>query len=409
MVVLGALVFAMTSPGQSAGVSVFIDPVMDSLSISRSSVSVAYLFGTLGGAAMLPAIGRAVDRHGVRHAMAAIGVCLGITLLGLSRVQGVLGLAIGFLGIRMLGQGALAIAALNTVAAWYDRRRGTAVGIASAFGAALLGLAPIAVAIMVDRAGWRAAWVMLGVLVMLLVPTLALKGIIQSPSDVGQQVDGATVRAAVHSGDTVSPSSSYSRHDALRSPMFWAITSAVAVTGMITTGLIFHQIDVLGEQGLEPVEAAINFLPQTAAMLTVTVIAGRALDSLPLRMTVVGAMALMITTMLLLPNVLPGPRSYIYGIVLGATGALALSLESAAVTKIFGLREIGAIRGVMTGVGNMATALGPLALSIGYDLTGSYRSVLLALILLPIAVLLFALIAPMPVGRGEDPREILAA
>jgi DMSO reductase anchor subunit len=36
----------------------------------------------------------------------------------------------------------------------------------------------------------------------------------------------------------------FTRRQALRTPMFWAVTSAVSATGMIGTGLAFHQIAV---------------------------------------------------------------------------------------------------------------------------------------------------------------------
>jgi hypothetical protein len=54
----------------------------------------------------------------------------------------------------------------------------------------------------------------------------------------------------------------FTRAQAVRTPMFWAVAGAVATTGMIGTGLAFHQIDLLGEQGLTPVQAAANFLPR---------------------------------------------------------------------------------------------------------------------------------------------------
>lgn len=55
MVGLAAICLAMTAPGQTVGVSVFVDPMIEALSLSRSQVSLAYLIGTLTGATTLPA------------------------------------------------------------------------------------------------------------------------------------------------------------------------------------------------------------------------------------------------------------------------------------------------------------------------------------------------------------------
>jgi sugar phosphate permease len=57
-------------------------------------------------------------------------------------------------------------------------------------GSALLSLVPILSASVIDVVGWRWAWIVLAVLVWLVVLPIALRGIIDRPSDVGQRVDG---------------------------------------------------------------------------------------------------------------------------------------------------------------------------------------------------------------------------
>ena len=48
----------MTLPGQTAGVSVFFDPLTTELQVSRSWASMAYAAGTLAGILPAPLIGR---------------------------------------------------------------------------------------------------------------------------------------------------------------------------------------------------------------------------------------------------------------------------------------------------------------------------------------------------------------
>jgi hypothetical protein len=54
----------MTLPGQTAGVSVFFDPITADLGISRTWASTAYAAGTLAGILPAPMIGRWIDRRG---------------------------------------------------------------------------------------------------------------------------------------------------------------------------------------------------------------------------------------------------------------------------------------------------------------------------------------------------------
>jgi hypothetical protein len=64
--------------------------------------------------------------------------------------------------------------------------------------------------------------------------------------------------------------------------------------------------------------------------------------------------------------------------------------------KMFGVRHVGAIRGLAMGLMVASTAFGPLALSLGRDLTGGYGSVLRLLLVLPVAVVVVGLLSRTP-------------
>lgn len=143
IVAYAAIALAATAPGQTAAVSAFIDPMIRDLGVSRGQISTAYLVGTLTGAAAMPFVGRAIDRFGIRRSMLVIGALFGAVLLSLSLVRGLTGLTIGFVGIRLLGQGALGLTATTAAARWFVRRRGSALGIVSAANAAGISAAPL--------------------------------------------------------------------------------------------------------------------------------------------------------------------------------------------------------------------------------------------------------------------------
>jgi MFS family permease len=399
IVVLGAIALGMTGPGQTVGVSVFIDPMMESLDLSRSQVSGAYLVGTLAGAFVLPRLGRVIDERGARMAMALVGGAFGVMLMAMSGVVGLVTLAMGFAGIRLFGQGALSLVATTSVAPWFHRRRGLAVGVLTAVGSAMLSLIPLASrGLVIPAVGWRVAWVVLGISVWVIVLPIALRGIIDRPRDVGQQPDGDAPldAAASAAADAETAAVSFTRAEAMRTPMFWAVAGGVIATGMIGTGLAFHQIDLLGEQGLTPVEAAANFIPQTVAALSVTLLVGSMVDRFSSRWVLAVAMTMLAGGMVMVPFVTPGLAAIAYGMIVGSAGAAARTLEAASFPKLFGLAHIGSIRGVVTALSVASTAFGPLALSIGRDLTGSYVQVLLLLLIIPVAVTILGMVAKVP-------------
>ena len=119
-------------------------------------------------------------------------------------------------------------------------------------------------------------------------------------------------------------------------------------------------------------------------------------DRFAARWVLATAMAMLAGAMVAVPFVSPGLSAAGYGMLVGAAGASVRGLEAASFPKLFGVRHLGSIRGVVTSISVSSTAFGPLALSFGRDLTGSYVEVLLVLLVLPVAVTIAGLVARPP-------------
>ncbi|MFI6162938.1 MFS transporter [Micromonospora haikouensis] len=380
----------MTAPGQTVAVSAFVDPLIADLGISRSAISTAYLVGTLTGAAALPAIGRMIDRHGVRRCMLVIGAVFGAVLVSLSVVSGIVGLTAGFVGIRMAGQGALSLAATTVTAHWFRRRRGLAMGVVSAVGAAGISLAPLLLERLIAHEGWRTAWLVEGLLVWAVVIPVALFGIRNRPEDVGQRVDGGD-----HSRPDADVLADLTHRTALRTPYFWVLAGSVAASGLLTTAVAFHQISLLTERGLSAAAAAANFLPQTVAGIAATLLVGAVIDRASPRVVLPAAMLGLAVALLWATQVEPGWSALGFGMAMGAASGAIRTAEAALTPRLFGLGHLGAIRGTITAVNVGSTAFGPVLFAVGFDLTGSYTQALSIGAVLPLAVGVTAILAPL--------------
>ena len=92
----GSFGMIMTSPGQTYGVSIFIEHFISDLGVSRSQVSTYYAIGTLTGAAALPFVGRRIDRLGPRTMVVIIAILFGLACIYLGFVSSDLMLLFGF-------------------------------------------------------------------------------------------------------------------------------------------------------------------------------------------------------------------------------------------------------------------------------------------------------------------------
>ncbi|MET0190666.1 MAG: MFS transporter [Pseudonocardia sediminis] len=396
MIGSASVALALTAPGQTAAVSVFVDPLITSLEVSRWSVATAYAIGSLAGAFAMPWLGRMLDRHGPRRVMAVIGCCFGVVLLVAGTVTEIVGLTAAFVGIRIGGQGALSLAATTAVAVYVHRRRGLAIGVVTAVGTSVISLAPLGLEHLISELGWRTVWQLQGWVVLALTVPAALVVLprrVRTGGDVGTDVGTGLPGDATPGGPEPGasagaggPAADRTLREAGRTSVFWVVIAGTGVCSLVTTGLMFHQVSVLGERGLSVAEAAANFVPQLVAGLLVSFLFGWLADHVGDRTLIVAVMVVLALTTIGAGWLRPGWTAVVYGLALGACTGGIRTLKGVVFDEGFGTAHLATLRGTVHAAIIGASALGPLLLALGREWSSSYRPTLLALCLLPAVV-----------------------
>ena len=130
ILIVGVIGYIMSSPGQTYSVSIFIEHFIEDLGINRSTVSTLYMMGTLTASLTMPFVGRQIDERGPRVVVGIVTVLFSLACVYMGFVQNTVMLGIGFLFIRMLGQGSMSIVSSNILNQWWVRKRGLILGIA---------------------------------------------------------------------------------------------------------------------------------------------------------------------------------------------------------------------------------------------------------------------------------------
>ncbi len=396
---LATITGAMTGPGQTIGVSVSIDPLIAELGLNRVEVSVAYLIGTMAGAALLLPVGSWIDRVGTRQAMRWIGAAFGAGLIVMAGVRGFVTLVAGFTLIRWLGQGSLSLVSSVAIVHWFERLRGRVVGVTSPAVITLMSFTPLMMGMAVATYGLRTAWLLAAAVVWLIVIPIGHFGIVDRPSDVGQRPDGFRRSVPAASRGLTLAVDSVTRRQAVVQPRFILMSLVVATASMMLTGLNFHQISILGEVGLTPTAAAAMFVPQVLGTVAAGLVTGVLADRLPARFLLAASMGLLICAMAMIGILESGWQVYAYAVVLGSSMGAQMPLVPTVLPRWFGLRNIGGIHGVSMLVMVAASAIGPVALALLADISGSYPTAALWLTLIPLATGLGALTIKEPAPR----------
>lgn len=375
-----------TTPAVHAVFGLFLLPLSAEYGWPRAAISVALGIMALTGAIAYPLIGRVADRHGARRVILPGLALYGLAVAALSLTSASLGQFYAtFLLVSMFGAMASTPIYSKVIAEWYDAGRGTALGISAGLGNGVGSvLLPVVAAAIVSQMGWRAGYLALGGVILLVGLPVVLTLLRDAPrraAPVGE-AQGKVVGMAV----------GMALGEAMRRPHFWVILLAIASGAGCTTAIFSHVVPILADRGYG-VEVGTAVLSGFALMTSAWQIAcGRLLDRFPTPRIVIPMVAMAIVGLMLLQfgdgvAVLMA-AGLLLGIGMGAQyGALPYY-----VARYFGTRAFGAIIGVMYSAIIAAQGVTPVLLDHGFDATGSYRlAVILAASALSIgaALLLF--------------------
>jgi MFS family permease len=396
---------------------VFMPALTREFGWSRTEISGAMTFGSLAGAFVSPIFGPLIDRYGGKRFVASGALLMGLALIGLSLIHNVWEFYL-FYGLgRMVSTGFFDLAAGVTVAKWFVRRRGLAVGLTTLGTRAGFAVMPIGVQLIIGGWGWRDAWLTLAVIVLVLGILPALKYLHPNPEAMGLQPDGDVVppptagelatgptAISARGARTFETERNWTREEALRTRAFWLVTAAVSLQAWAGGAINLHQIPHLVDRGLSPESAALII-----SLLAVFAGAGSLLEgvldeTIGARWTLVVGLLGSAGGMVILMSVHSTAMALAYAAGYGIAFGLMVTSSQVVFADYFGRQALGAIRGTAAPIQLVLNAIGPLVGGAAYDITGSY---LAAFIPFTFAYLLAAA-ALMVARKPRLPEEIVA-
>ena len=404
----------ITSGINGYGISFFVVPMSEALDVSRAEFSAISLF-RLAAIPVIPFIGMMLDkREGPRLVVTIASILAGLALIATSFVDAmwqfyiVFGIVFGVVATTMNWQ----LLGATVLAKWFIRMRGRAFAI-SAIGISLGGfvIAPIA-GLLIDIIGWRGAWAVLGIGMLITLAPAALIFMRRQPSDVGLLPDGQTVDPACddeEDSETQQDATSaesyeypWTVREAVRTTGFWAVLVAQALGQAGLFGVLFHQVAYMQDKGLSVAEATLATTTLAGAALVSKLFYGFLAERFGARLGLAAAMIPAGVCLLLL--VIGSSREVIlvYAVLYGFTMGGFIPMVNVALAQYFGSANMGSIRGVVTPIANVAGAASPFVVGIMWQWLGSYDVSFTLLGALWAAGGAMVLLAAQPRAPGTD-------
>lgn len=417
---LGALGLLMTAPGQTLGISPFIDHLIADLDLSRLQLSLAYMLGTIASSLLLTHAGKLYDRLGARVVGTAACVAFGGVVLGMSRVDRVAAavggwltgsegtraalcaMVVGYFLLRFLGQGVLTIVSGNMVLKWFDRRRGLAMGVYGMLTSVGFAYSPRLLDALIDRYTWRGAWVILGLVIGGGFTIVVLLLFRDNPQDCGLRPDGDAKSG--QRGCHPTAAKQFSLVEAQRTYALWIFCLTFLVYGLYFTAIAFHIASIFKVAGMTRKQGFAVFLPASVISVAIRLVAGWASDRIRLKHLLLLLLLSMAVSMVGTIALSPGVAVVVLIIGNGLSIGLVGLLMSVTWPRYYGTTHLGAISGFSMAMTVFGSAAGPWLFSLSRAHTGSYDTA--AAICLAVTAVLFvcALLADNPQPSPEGMR-----
>jgi MFS family permease len=385
-VFLAALAMVGTLPGRTQGLGLITEPLLRDLQIDRVSFARINLWATLIGALFSIGVGRLIDRFGSRIVLTVVAVLLASVVFGMSVTRDLATIAILITLTRGFGQSALSVVSITMVGQWFVRRLNLAMAVYTILLSIGFMLAfPLIGAIVLSN-GWRTAWWIIGVALLLGLAPLALLLVRRSPESVSIDPDGNELPT------------DYTLAEALSTPSFWVFGISSAVYGLIASGIALFNESILAERRFDASTYHRSLVIVALTSLVGNFLGGWIASKWKMNRLLALAMVLLAGSLAALPHVSTQMHVALYAAVMGLAGGFVIVIFFSFWSAAYGRKHLGKIQGAAQALTVIASALGPLILAQTLSRTGSYASIFYSLTVVVMVLALLAWFVKIPVG-----------
>ncbi len=372
-IAFGLLMTFASSFGQTYFIGILGPSIQAEFSLSHTVWGTVYMIGTLASAVLLPWTGKQIDRVDLK--IYTILVCLSLILACafVSLVNSVAVLVFAIFLLRQSGQGLMSHVAITSMARYFNTGRGRAIALASLGFSAGEALLPFMAVLAIAVVGWR--WIYGGTAALLLV------GLIPT---VFWLLKGHNERHRIYLERLASPVAfkgiygrSWTRAQVLHDLRFYLLLPGLLAPSMILTAMFFHHLSLADAKGWTHAWITGSYGIYAAATILTSLVSGLAIDRIGAARPVPFMLVPLMLAMVVVAKFVTPWTAWLYLILAGINVGVVHTAASAFWVEIYGAQYLGAIRSMISSLGVLSSALGPVIMGSLMDMGVSIENVCL--------------------------------
>ncbi|MDB6141460.1 MAG: Permease of the major facilitator superfamily [Pseudomonas sp.] len=352
------------------GFGTLVIPLQEAFGWSRGELqtSITFLFGGVAIGSQL--LGWLYARFGLRRVAIASLLVQIVGYLALTRLSGsVYWLYFAFFVMPLLGAGTIAITWTQLISLWFERNRGVALAIILSGSGLAAMLMPPLLAWAVQSGGWRAAFMLLAAMPLLLTLPLAIM-CLRFPGRLVAKADAVAPEGALEGVPF---------KVAIRTWVFWACNLALILSVSLIVGMITTIVPYLQDKGVPSATASQIFSSFGISIIISRLLVGYLLDRF--QPNLVAAACLFMPAVGCVLFMVSGPSAtgslLLATICIGVSAGAEFDIAAFLIARYFGLRDYARIFGLHLGLVTVIGGLAPAFFGHLYSVFGTYSPVLL--------------------------------
>ena len=368
VILFGFIFTFFSSFGQSYFIGIFNSSIREDLSITHGQFGTIYASATLLSSFILIWVGKKIDDMDVFKFSIFVIILFSIACYFFSTIKIIPLLFFGIFLLRLSGQGLMSHTATTTVSRFFEKTRGKALSFTWLGLSAAEFILPVLMVFLLTIITWRDIWLYISLLVLIILPLTSfslikkLKLESRESSYEEKKLEKNNIKQ-------------WSRSEVLKDYRFYIITLNMLSMPSIATGVFVYQSFIISSKNWGPFIMAQSFMAYSVLSVITLSISGFLIDKYTSRKLLIYMNIPLFISTLVLFLFDSSISSFIFLGLIGITNGFANVLGSSTWAEIYGVKYIGGIKALTSGLMVFATATGTAIFGILIDLGYTINSI----------------------------------
>ena len=378
----GFLIIFFASYGQTFFISLFNENIKEHYNLTDGNFGLVYSIGTIASSLALISFAKLIDHIDLRIYSFFISIGLVLACFGMFIFySNIFYLFLIIFALRFFGQGAMTHAGETTMARYFGENRGKAISFATFGGMIGVMFLPFIVVKLTTGIGEQSVWLIASFSLILFTPFifLILKNQNQRQKNFKNKFINDSLKKKLRT------------RDVLIDNKFYIYLPISIATPFISTGLMFHQIFIIGQKGWTIEMLGNSYIFYGFFSILGLLIGGPIIDRFNTYRTALTSLTPLFFAVLVLLFFEKYIFLYLYMSLYGFSQGISAPFIGALWAEIYGVESLGTVKALLHAAMVMASALSPLIF--GYLIDWGYG--IFSIVLISFIFIIFSTTLPL--------------